>query len=155
MTELFPLFMFLGTLAILLTGFPVAFSLAGSAFIFAFLGSLAGAFDGAFLQALPERIYGLMVNETLLAVPLFVFMGVMLERSKIAEDLLGTMAQLFGGLRGGLGVSVCLVGGLLAASTGIVGATVVTMGLISLPSMLWRNYSTPLATGIVCASGTL
>ncbi|MCB0405807.1 MAG: TRAP transporter large permease subunit [Bdellovibrionales bacterium] len=155
MHELFPLLIFLGTLAILLCGYPVAFSLAGSGLFFALIGTLTGDFDWVFLQALPERIYGIMVNETLLAIPLFVFMGVMLERSKISEDLLNTMAQLFGNLRGGLGISVCLVGGLLAASTGIVGATVVTMGLISLPSMLNHRYSPQLATGIICASGTL
>lgn len=155
MHELFPVLIFLGTLAILLCGYPVAFSLAGSGLFFALVGTLTGDFDSVFLQALPERIYGIMVNETLLAIPLFVFMGVMLERSKISEDLLNTMAQLFGNLRGGLGISVCLVGGLLAASTGIVGATVVTMGLISLPSMLKHHYSPRLATGIICASGTL
>jgi len=155
MREFFPFLMFLGAMGVLLTGFPVAFSLAGSALFFAFLGVMTGHFDGVFLQALPERIYGVMVNETLLAVPLFVFMGVMLERSRISEELLSTMEQLFGRVRGGLGVSVCLVGGLLAASTGIVGATVVTMGLISLPSMLKRKYHPSLATGIICASGTL
>ena len=116
---------------------------------------LTGHFDPAFLSALPLRIYGIMSNETLIAIPLFVFMGIVLERSKIAEDLLETMAQLFGGLRGGLGISVCRVGGLLAASTGSVGATVVTMGLISLPAMLKRGYAPPIATGIICASGTL
>jgi len=155
MADWMPLFMFAGTLVILLCGFPVAFSLAGSALIFAWIGYFLGTFDLTFLQALPERIYGIMVNETLLAIPLFVFMGVMLERSKLSEALLDTMAKLFGGLRGGLGISVCLVGGLLAASTGIVGATVVTMGLISLPTMLKRKYSPILSTGIICASGTL
>mgnify|MGYP001106553529 CR=1 FL=1 len=155
MSELLPLLMFLLTFAVLLSGFPVAFCLAGTALIFAGIGLLTGDFDAAFLSALPLRIYGIMTNETLIAVPLFVFMGVVLERSKIAEDLLETMAQLFGGLRGGLGVSVCLVGGLLAASTGIVGATVVTMGLISLPAMLKRSYAPSVATGIICASGTL
>lgn len=155
MNALLPLAMFLLTFAVLLTGFPVAFCLAGTALIFAGIGLLTGDFDPAFLSALPPRIYGIMTNETLIAVPIFVFMGVALERSKIAEDLLETMAQLFGGLRGGLGISVCLVGGLLAASTGIVGATVVTMGLISLPAMLKRGYAPPIATGIICASGTL
>ena len=155
MSELLPLLMFLLTFAVLLSGFPVAFCLAGTALIFAGIGLLTGDFDGAFLSALPLRIYIIMTNEVLVAVPLFVFMGVVLERSKIAEDLLETMAQLFGGLRGGLGVSVCLVGGLLAASTGIVGATVVTMGLISLPAMLKRSYAPSVATGIICASGTL
>ena len=131
MNELYPVAMFVATFIALLSGFPVAFCLAGAALIFAGLGLLTGHFDSAFLSALPSRIYGIMSNETLIAVPLFVFMGVVLERAKIAEDLLESMSQLFGGLRGGLGISVCLVGGLLAASTGIVGATVVTMGLIS------------------------
>ncbi len=150
-----PALMFALTFAVLLSGFPVAFCLSGTAILFAAGGILTGQFDGAFLAALPERIYGIMINETLIAVPLFVFMGVALERSKIAEDLLETMAMLFGGLRGGLGISVCLVGGLLAASTGIVGATVVTMGLISLPAMMNRSYSPALSSGIICASGTL
>ena len=155
MSEFAPLAMFLCTFAVLLSGFPVAFCLAGTALGFAGLGVLTGHFDAAFLSALPARIYGIMSNETLMAVPLFVFMGVVLERSKIAEDLLETMAQLCGSLGGGLGISVCLVGGLLAASTGIVGATVVTMGLISLPAMLKRAYSPAVSTGIICASGTL
>lgn len=155
MNELYPVAMFVATFIVLLSGFPVAFCLAGTALIFAGLGLLTGHFDSAFLSALPSRIYGIMSNETLIAVPLFVFMGVVLERAKIAEDLLESMSQLFGGLRGGLGISVCLVGGLLAASTGIVGATVVTMGLISLPAMQRRNYSPELSTGIICASGTL
>jgi tripartite ATP-independent transporter DctM subunit len=155
MSEFYPLAMFIATFVVLLSGFPVAFCLAGTALLFAGIGLLTGHFDEAFLHALPARIYGIMGNETLIAVPLFVFMGVVLERSKIAEDLLETMSQLFGGLRGGLGISVCLVGGLLAASTGIVGATVVTMGLISLPAMQRRNYSPELSTGIICASGTL
>ena len=147
--------MFVVTFAVLLSGFPVAFCLSGTALLFAWTGILTGQFDGSFLTALPERIFGIMINETLIAVPLFVFMGVALERSKVAEDLLETMAQLFGDLRGGLGISVCLVGGLLAASTGIVGATVVTMGLISLPAMMKRSYSPSLSAGIICASGTL
>ncbi|NKB70542.1 MAG: TRAP transporter large permease subunit [Candidatus Latescibacteria bacterium] len=155
MNTLYPGLMFLVAFIVLLSGFPVAFCLAGTALIFAFIGILFGHFDPAFLSALPSRIFGIMVNETLLAVPLFVFMGVVLERSKIAEDLLETMSQLFGGLRGGLGISVCLVGGLMAASTGIVGATVVTMGLISLPAMLKRRYDPALSTGVICASGTL
>jgi tripartite ATP-independent transporter DctM subunit len=147
--------MFAATVAALLMGFPVAFTLAGSALIFAGLGAAVGSFDWAFLSALPERMYGVMTNGTLVAVPLFVFMGVMLERSKISEDLLDSMARLFASVKSGLGLSVCLVGGVLAASTGIVGATVVTMGLISLPAMLKRGYSPSLASGIVCASGTL
>ncbi len=155
MRETLALGLFAGTVGLLLLGFPVAFSLAGSALLFAALGAALGEFDWVFLSALPERIYGVMVNGTLVAVPLFVFMGVMLERSKISEDLLGAMGRLLSSVRGGLAISVCLVGGILAASTGIVGATVVTMGLISLPTMLSRGYSPRLAAGIVCASGTL
>ena len=129
MMDYFPLLMFAFAFVVLLSGFPVAFCLAGTALLFAGIGILSGLFDPSFLAAIPERIFGIMVNETLIAVPLFVFMGVVLERSKIAEDLLETMAALLGGLRGGLGISVCVVGGLLAASTGIVGATVVTIPL--------------------------
>jgi tripartite ATP-independent transporter DctM subunit len=155
MAELMPLLLFLAVCLVLLLGYPVAFSLGGTALAFAWFGSLSGYFDGAFLQALPNRLYGIMTNETLIAVPLFVFMGVMLERSRVAENLLDTMATLFGPLRGGLGFSVTLVGMLLAASTGIVGATVVTMGLLSLPTMLRRNYDPAVSTGIICAAGTL
>jgi tripartite ATP-independent transporter DctM subunit len=133
----------------------VAFTLAGVSLLFALLGTWIGGFDTALMQALPSRIFGIMTNETLIAVPLFVFMGVTLERAKIAEELLETMAQLFGSLRGGLGYSVIIVGMLLAASTGIVGATVVTMGLLSLPTMLKRNYDPGLSSGIICAAGTL
>ncbi len=153
--EVMAILLFLVVCLVLLAGFPVAFSLAGTALLFAFGGEVAGVFDGSFLEALPNRLYGIMTNETLIAVPLFVFMGVMLERSRVAEQLLDTMAALFGPLRGGLGISVTLVGMLLAASTGIVGATVVTMGLLSLPTMLKRGYSPRLATGTICASGTL
>ena len=140
---------------VLLAGYPVAFSLAGTALAFAWIGSQTGAFDPAFLQALPNRLYGIMTNQTLIAVPLFVFMGVTLERTRIAENLLETMALLFGSRPGGLGISVTLVGMLLAASTGIVGATVVTMGLLSLPTMMRRNYDPAVATGTICAAGTL
>lgn len=140
---------------VLMTGYPVALVLAGTALGFAGLGWRLDLFDSAFLEALPNRLYGIMTNETLIAVPLFVFMGIMLERSRIAEDLLDTMAKLFGSLRGGLGVAVTLVGMLMAASTGIVGATVVTMGLLSLPTMLKRRYNPALACGTICASGTL
>lgn len=153
--EILCIVMFVGVCGCLLMGFPVAFTLAGSALLFAGLGVLLGAFDAAFLGFFPQRIYGVMTNEVLIAVPLFVFMGVTLERSKVAEELLDTMAMLFGSLRGGLGISVCVVGALLAASTGIVGATVVTMGLLSLPTMLRRGYDPKLATGSICASGTL
>ena len=140
---------------LLLSGYPVAFTLAGTALLFAGIGSYLEVFDEAFLSALPNRLFGIMMNQVLLAVPLFVFMGVMLERSKIAENLLETMAQLFGSVRGGIGISVTLVGMLLAASTGIVGATVVTMGLLSLPTMLKRGYDPKIACGTICASGTL
>lgn len=137
-------------------GFPVAFTLAGVALAFATLGSLFGAFDlNLLVGAMPSRIIGVMTNEVLVAVPLFVFMGVMLERSRIAEELLETMGLLFGRVRGGLGVSVIAVGTVLAASTGIVGATVVTMGLLSLPAMMKAGYDPKLATGTICASGTL
>ena len=147
--------MFFGVIAFLLTGFPVAFSLAGVSLIFAAIGTIVGGFDSALMHALPSRIYGIMTNQIFMAVPLFVFMGTILERAKIAERLLDTMAGLFGSLRGGLGLSVILVGMLLAASTGIVGATVVTMGLLSLPTMIKRGYSPSLSAGIICASGTL
>jgi tripartite ATP-independent transporter DctM subunit len=149
------LLLFLAAILILLAGFPVAFSLAGAGLLFALIGVLTGSFDPVFLEAVPNRIYGIMTNEVLVAVPLFVFMGVTLEKARIADDLLDTMASLFGSLRGGLGISVTLVGMLMAASTGIVGATVVTMGLLSLPTMLKRGYSAPLATGTICAAGTL
>jgi tripartite ATP-independent transporter DctM subunit len=153
--EWIPLFLFLAVILVLLAGFPVAFTLGGTALIFAFVGVLSGNFTEALLSGLPNRIFGIMANETLVAVPLFVFMGVTLERARIAEELLDTLSSLFGSLRGGLGVSVTLVGMLLAASTGIVGATVVTMGLLSLPTMLRRGYSPEIATGTICASGTL
>ena len=147
--------MFLVVIAVLMTGYPVAFTLAGVSLAFALLGTLIGGFDSTLMHALPSRIFGIMTNETLIAVPLFVFMGVTLERSQIAENLLDTMSRLFGSLRGGLGFSVVIVGMLLAASTGIVGATVVTMGLLSLPTMLKRGYDPGLSSGIICASGTL
>ncbi|HYI71176.1 MAG TPA: TRAP transporter large permease subunit [Skermanella sp.] len=147
--------MFFGVVAVLMLGFPVAFTLAGTSLIFAGIGWQFDAFNPALFGTLVSRYVGAMVNEVLVAVPLFVFMGVMLERSRIAEQLLVTMAQLFGSLRGGLGLSVIMVGALLAASTGIVGATVVTMGLLSLPAMLKAGYDPKLACGIICASGTL
>jgi len=153
--EFFIVLMLISLLAILMTGFPVAFTLSGVALFFGIIGFFFNIFDMAFIQALPNRIYGIMTNDLLIAVPLFVFMGVMLERSKIAEELLDTMAHLLGSLRGGLGISVTIVGALLAASTGIVGATVVTMGLLSLPTMLKRGYSPTIATGTICAAGTL
>ena len=147
--------LFISVILVLLAGFPVAFSLGGTALLFAFFGVLGGSFNEALLSGLPNRIFGIMTNETLVAVPLFVFMGVTLERARIAEELLETLSALFGTLRGGLGISVTLVGMLLAASTGIVGATVVTMGLLSLPTMLKRGYSPEIAAGTICASGTL
>jgi tripartite ATP-independent transporter DctM subunit len=149
------LLMFVVVIGILLLGFPVVFTLAGTALIFALIGVATGSFDATFLETMPSRIFGIMNNATLVAVPLFVFMGVTLERARIAEDLLETLSLLFGRLRGGLGIAVTLVGMLLAASTGIVGATVVTMGLLSLPTMLKRGYDPSIATGIICASGTL
>ncbi|MBK8971801.1 MAG: TRAP transporter large permease subunit [Hahellaceae bacterium] len=155
MIEFIPLLMFLVACLVLMSGYPVAFSLGGVALIFAAVGASTGVFDASYLQAISNRLYGLMGNQTLLAVPLFVFMGGMLQQSKIAEGLLESMARLFNRLPGGLGISVAVVGALLAASTGIVGATVVTMGLISLPTMLKRGYDPAIATGTICATGTL
>lgn len=153
--EFMSLVMFVGVCLVLLAGYPVGFSLAGTALLFAGIGILTGTFDASYLTAVPNRLFGILSNQTLLAVPLFVLMGVVLEKSKVAEELLEAMAQLFGRFQGGLGISVVLVGMLLAASTGIVGATVVTMGLLSLPTMLKRGYSPELATGTICATGTL
>jgi tripartite ATP-independent transporter DctM subunit len=147
--------MFFTVVVVLLAGFPVAFSLGGTALVFSLVGVMAGIFDPTYLGTMPNRVFGIMNNGTLMAVPLFVFMGVTLERAKIAEDLLDSLSRLFGGIRGGLGIAVTLVGMLLAASTGIVGATVVTMGLLSLPTMLRRGYGATIATGTICASGTL
>lgn len=155
MIEFLPLLMFLVVCLLLLLGYPVAFTLAGTSLAFGYGAYSFGLFDPVFLEALPNRLFGIMTNQTLVAVPLFVFMGVMLERSRVAESLLETMAEMFGSLRGGLGVSVMLVGMLLAASTGIVGATVVTMGLLSLPTMLRHGYDPKISTGAICASGTL
>jgi TRAP-type mannitol/chloroaromatic compound transport system permease large subunit len=153
--EVLSLAMFVVVCGVLLLGFPVAFSLAGTAFAFALVGVGFDIFDLRLLGGLSSRYFGVMTNGVLVAVPLFVFMGVMLERARIAEQLLETMGLLFGRLRGGLGLSVIFVGMLLAASTGIVGATVVTMGLLSLPTMLKAGYDPKLATGTICASGTL
>jgi tripartite ATP-independent transporter DctM subunit len=155
MAEFIPFLMFLAACLVLMAGYPVAFSLAGTALLFAMVGTFTGHFDVAFIQALPNRLFGTMENTTLIAVPLFILMGVMLEKSKLSEDLLESMADLFGEFRSGLGISVVLVGALLAASTGIVGATVVTMGLMSLPTMLKRGYSASQATGLIAATGTL
>ncbi|HKI65348.1 MAG TPA: TRAP transporter large permease subunit [Burkholderiales bacterium] len=153
--EWLDLAMFVVLCVLVLLGYPIAFTLAGTALIFGLLGMTMGVFDADFLGVFPNRIFGVMTNEVLIAVPLFIFMGVMLERSKVAEELLDTMGQLFGRLRGGLGISVSVVGALLAASTGIVGATVVTMGLLSLPTMLRRGYDPRLACGSIAAAGTL
>ena len=148
-------FMFAGMIAFLFFGFPVAFSLTFTGLLFGGLGVAAGFLRPDFLNILPIRIWGTMTNFTLLAVPLFVFMGVALEKSGIAEELLETMALLFGHLRGGIAISVVVVGAILAASTGIVGASVITMGMISLPTMLRRGYDKELICGTICASGTL
>jgi len=147
--------MFAGALVLLSLGFPVAFSLGGVAILFALIGSAFGEFDFAFFNAMPSRIFGIMSNYTLLAIPYFIFLGSMLEKTGIAEKLLETMGILFGRLRGGLALAVVVVGALLAASTGVVAATVVTMGLISLPIMLRYGYSKELAAGVIVASGTL
>ena len=155
MSDYVSLYMFLTVCLLLMLGYPVAFTLAGTALAFAAAGILAGGFDAGFLAALPGRIFGTISNTTLIAVPLFILMGVILEKSRVAEELLGSMSKLFGSMRGGLGISVVVVGMLLAASTGIVGATVVTMGLLSLPSMLRSGYSPSLAAGTICATGTL
>jgi len=153
--EALAVLMFVGIIGVLMLGFPAAFTLAGTSLIFAAIGYGLGAFDPSNLGSVANRYVGFMTNEVLVAVPLFIFMGVMLESSKIAEQLLVTMGRLFGTLRGGLGLSVILVGALLAASTGIVGATVVTMGLLSLPAMMRAGYDPKLATGVIAASGTL
>lgn len=155
MIELIPIFLFGAVCLVLMLGYPVAFSLAGTAILFAAVGILSGTFDANLMLTVPDRLFGTMTNATLLAVPLFVFMGVMLEKSRLAEELLENMAKVAGRLPGGLGIAVVLVGMLLAASTGIVGATVVTMGLMSLPTMLKRGYSPSFATGTICATGTL
>ena len=155
MGEFFPILLFFCTCGFLLLGYPVALTLAGSALLIAAIGMLTGHFDSAYLRALPNRLFGIMDNNSLMAVPLFIMMGVMLEKSRIAEALLESMAHLFSRFQNGLGVSVIIVGALLAASTGIVGATVVTMGLMSLPTLLKRGYSASQATGMICATGTL
>ena len=155
MIEFIPLILFIVMCASLLLGFPVAFTLGGVSLIFAGLGSIFGIFDLYLLETIPNRLFGIMTNSTLVAVPLFVFMGVILEKSKIAEKLLESMSEIFGNLKSGLGISVIIVGTLLAASTGIVGATVIAMGLISLPAMLKKGYSEEVSTGLIAATGTL
>ena len=147
--------LFLAVGLALMAGYPVAFTLAGVALLFAGVGTVTGHFDPVFLEAFPNRIFGIMTNETLIAVPVFVFMGVMLERSKLADQLLQSLAQMMRVMPGGLGIAVVVVGAMMAASTGIVGATVVTMGLISLPTMLRKGYDPAVATGTICAAGTL
>ena len=147
--------MFIGALILLSLGYPVAFSLGGVAIIFGLIGIGLGVFDPIFLTAMPQRIFGIMANYTLLAIPYFIFMGAMLEKSGIAEQLLETIGILFGRVRGGLALAVVLVGALLAATTGVVAATVVAMGLISLPIMLRYGYNKEFATGVIVASGTL
>ena len=153
--EWLSLLLFISIIVILLLGVPVSLALAGTSLIFSVIGIFLGEFEASFLTGLPNRIYGIMTNPTLLAIPLFVFMGITLEKSKIAENLLESLSILFSGIRGGLAIAVTLIGMLLAASTGIVGATVVTMGLLALPTMQKNNYSTELSSGIICASGTL
>lgn len=147
--------LFVCVCVVLLFGYPVAFTLAGTSLVFAAIGFATSTFDTSYLNAMPSRLYGILTNQTLIAVPLFIFMGIVLEKSRVAENLLTAMAALMGRYRSGMAVSVVLVGMLLAASTGIVGATVVTMGLLSLPSMLKRGYSPSFATGAICATGTL
>jgi TRAP-type mannitol/chloroaromatic compound transport system permease large subunit len=147
--------MFIGLFVVLLTGFPVAFGLAATGLAFGFIGIEAGIFPAAMFQALPLRIFGIMQNDTLLAIPFFTFMGIILERSGMAEDLLETVGQVFGPVRGGVAIAVILVGALLAATTGVVAAAVISMGLISLPIMLRYGYSRTIATGTITASGTL
>ena len=150
-----PILLFLLVIFTLMFGYPVAFTLSGVSIIFAVICSFFNYFDLSILFALPSRIFGILTNETLIAIPIFIFMGITLEKSKIAENLLYNMSVLFKNFKGGLGISVIIVGALLAASTGIVGATVVTMGLLSLPSMLKQNYDVKVATGTILASGTL
>ena len=155
LTQNFVPVMFVGLLALLLTGFPVAFALAATGLGFGFIGMELGLFPATMFQALPLRIFGIMQNDTLLAIPFFTFMGIILERSGMAEDLLETVGQVFGPLRGGLAIAVILVGALLAATTGVVAAAVISMGLISLPIMLRYGYSRTVAMGAITASGTL
>lgn len=147
--------MFLGALVILGIGYPVAFSLGATAIVFGIIGVSLGIFDPIIIRAMPSRIFNVMSNYTLLAIPYFIFLGSMLEKSGLAEDLLDTMGILFGPVRGGLAIAIVVVGALLAATTGVVAATVVAMGLISLPIMLRYNYNKELACGVICAAGTL
>lgn len=154
-TEILAPLMFAGALLLIFSGYPVAFALGGTALVFTAIGMEAGVLSWSLLQALPSRIFGIMSNFILLAVPFFIFMGTMLEKSRLAEDLLTTIGQLFGAMRGGLAIAVVFVGALLAAATGVVGASVVAMGLISMPVMLQYGYSGELSAGVITAAGTL
>ena len=153
--EIIPLLLLVLVCMALLLGYPVAFTLAGVSLLFAFLGSIIGFFDPAIFKSIPIRIFGIMNNVTLLAVPLFVFMGTLLERSGIAGQMLSNMAKAFQNIRGGTSISIIIVGALLAASTGIVGATVVTMGLMSLPILIKQGYEKDFSAGLVASTGTL
>ncbi|MEM7397135.1 MAG: TRAP transporter large permease subunit, partial [Verrucomicrobiota bacterium] len=153
--EWMPPIMFATVLFFIFSGYPVAFYLGGVSVIFAIVGVLNGFFEWSFIHLLPNRVFGIIYNQVLLAVPFFIFMGTMLQQSKLAEDLLKTIGMLFGPMRGGLAIAVVFVGALLAAATGVVGASVVAMTVISLPVMLQYNYSKELATGVIAASGTL
>ena len=153
--EIIPILLIALICMALLVGYPVAFTLAGTSILFALLGIIFGFFDANLFKTLPMRIFGIMNNQTLLAVPLFVFMGVVLERSGIASKMLRDMAIVFKNTNSGLSISIIIVGALLAASTGIVGATVVTMGLMSLPAMLKQGYDKDFASGLVASTGTL
>ena len=155
MVQFLPFLLFFAVCVLLMVGYPVAITMAGVSLLFAAVGSIFGGFDPAYITLIPNRIFGILVNQNLFAVPLFVFMGSMLEKSRIADSLLKSMEILFGGVPGGLGLAVILVGMLLAASTGIVGATVVTLGVLSLPTMLNSGYKPALACGTLCATGTL
>src|SRR5947209_1439622 len=155
LAETLAILMVVAVCGLLFAGYPVALTLGGVSLAFAAIGHVTNVMNFSFLGALPQRVFGVMTNEVLLAIPLFIFMGVMLERSRIAEDLLETMGRLFGSLRGGLGISVAIVGTLLAAAKGVVGATTVTMGLIVLPTMLRYGYDKRLAAGTVAATSTL
>jgi len=149
------LLLFVTVVVVIMAGYPVAFTLAGVSLLFALGGAALGLFEPGFLNAIPSRIYGIITNETLIAVPVFVFMGVVLQKSRLADDLLLAGADLLRRMSGGLGISVVLIGALLAATTGIVGATVTTMGLLSLPAMLQRGYHPAIACGTICTAGTL
>ena len=153
--EIFAIIFIFTTFIFLLSGIPAGFVLSGYALLFALLGSIFGFFDYSYLQAIPNRIFGIMSNQNLLAVPMFIYMGLILEKTKIAEELLKTMNSLYRNTHGGLAISVVIVGVLMGASTGIVGASVITLSLLSLPIMLSNNYPKSLSCGVICASGTL